>query len=106
MRINRRVAVLPCRCGSAISNQFLRTTSTTVPASIEPFPPASPAKRNAHAPCVWHKGKGRSRPTTKSLAGLLVDREKQDLGDGVEARQVERAAFLSGELWPQHEGPI
>src|SRR3954464_1207858 len=29
-----------------------------------------------------------------------------DLGDGVEARQVERAAFLSGELWPQHEGPI
>src|SRR4030081_3239048 len=80
MRINRRVSVLPCRCGAAISNQFLRTTSTTVPASIEPFPPASPAKRNAHAPCAWHKGKGQSRPTTKSLAGLLVDREKQKHG--------------------------
>jgi hypothetical protein len=62
--------VLPCRCGSAISNQFLRTTSTTVPASIEPLPAASPAKRNAHAPCVWHKGKGRSHPTTKSLTDL------------------------------------
>ena len=29
-----------------------------------------------------------------------------DLGDGVEARQVEPLAFLGGKLRPQHEGPI
>ncbi len=29
-----------------------------------------------------------------------------DLGDGVEARQVEPLAFLGGKLRPQHKGPI
>ena len=56
-----------------------------------------------------HRPSSQLRSNSLWIGKLALENEVAavlDLGDGVEARQVEPLAFLGGKLRPQHKGPI